>query len=302
MDRSFRKRWANWREARREGARDGLKTHSSVASTATSATPSTASPTSPNGAASLALPIKQPLGILRPSAKLQAFSGRTFSTEVQRPEQGSADYRPVTPSGTTTGHVTPTPAFGDHDHAQRSNIDARATGHHQPAAVSQAPPSPPSIEPRAEPKAIESTEQPTSALSVTLKDPSQRQAHMRKLVEEGQAKVSTLSKITQGVGNAVQFVLSAKAMVDLAIQNIPQAALPWVGVCIGLQILLNPVQAIESNLVGIAHVISRMDWYCALTEHILSQNNIVVRKESFKSVQFRLENRIVELYKALLLY
>ena len=77
---------------------------------------------------------------------------------------------------------------------------------------------------------------PAVDVSATLKDPSQRQAHMRKLVEEGQAKISTLSKITQGVGDAVQFVLSAKAMIDLAIQNIPQAALPWAGVCIGLQV------------------------------------------------------------------
>ncbi|KAK4112497.1 NACHT-domain-containing protein [Canariomyces notabilis] len=144
--------------------------------------------------------------------------------------------------------------------------------------------------------------EPALDVSATLKDPSQRQAHMRKLVEEGQAKISRLSQITQGVGDAVQFVLSAKAMVDRAIQNIPQAALPWAGVCIGLQILLNPVEAIQSNLAGIAHVMSRMDWYCALSEHILSQSNIVVGKESFKSVQLQLENRIVELYKALLLY
>jgi hypothetical protein len=80
------------------------------------------------------------------------------------------------------------------------------------------------------------TREPAVDLSTILKDPSQRQAHMRKLVEDGQAKFSTLSKITQGVGDAVQFVLSAKAMIDLAIQNIPQAALPWAGVCIGLQV------------------------------------------------------------------
>jgi hypothetical protein len=39
-----------------------------------------------------------------------------------------------------------------------------------------------------------------------------------------------------------------------------------------------------------------------LTEHILSQDNIVVGKESFKSVQLQLENKVVELYKVLLLY
>ncbi|KAK3349202.1 hypothetical protein B0T25DRAFT_591653 [Lasiosphaeria hispida] len=89
------------------------------------------------------------------------------------------------------------------------------------------------------------TREPAVDVSTTLKDPSQRQAHMRKLVEAGQAKISTLSKITQGVGDAVQFVLSAKAMIDLAIQNIPQVALPWAGVCIGLQETHQPVR--DSN-------------------------------------------------------
>ena len=75
-----------------------------------------------------------------------------------------------------------------------------------------------------------------SDVSAALKDPAKRQTHMKKLVEEGQAKVSTASKITKGVGDVAQFILSAKGMIDLAIQNIPQAALPWAGVCIGLQV------------------------------------------------------------------
>ena len=59
---------------------------------------------------------------------------------------------------------------------------------------------------------------------------------MRKLVEQGRARIATAYKITKGVGDVAKFVLSAKAMIDLAIQNIPQAALPWAGVCIGLQV------------------------------------------------------------------
>ena len=43
-----------------------------------------------------------------------------------------------------------------------------------------------------------------------------------------------------------------------------------------------------------------MDWYCSLIEHSLNQANIEVGKESFQSVQQRLENRVVTLYKALL--
>ena len=70
------------------------------------------------------------------------------------------------------------------------------------------------------------TGKPAVDVSATLKDPNQRQVHIRRLVEEGQAKISMLSRITQGVGDTVQFVLSAKAIIDLAIQNIPQTALP----------------------------------------------------------------------------
>lgn len=73
-------------------------------------------------------------------------------------------------------------------------------------------------------------------VSANLNDPTKRQMLMKKLVADGQAKISTSSSITQGVGDVAKFVLSAKGMVDVAIRNIPQAALPWAGVCVGLQV------------------------------------------------------------------
>ncbi|KAF8861551.1 hypothetical protein BDZ45DRAFT_687628 [Acephala macrosclerotiorum] len=94
--------------------------------------------------------------------------------------------------------------------------------------------------------------------SIELKDPIKRQTYMRKLVEEGRKKIATTSKITEGGGNVVGYIEKAKGMIDAAIGNIPQAALPWAGVCVGLQILSNPGTATKSNLAGIAHVISRM--------------------------------------------
>jgi hypothetical protein len=45
-----------------------------------------------------------------------------------------------------------------------------------------------------------------------------------------------------------------------------------------------------------------MDWYCAMTEHLLNKENIKIRNESFESVIQRLEKAVVTLYKALLLY
>ncbi|KAF7171564.1 hypothetical protein CNMCM5623_003939 [Aspergillus felis] len=139
-------------------------------------------------------------------------------------------------------------------------------------------------------------------LAAQVQSPTTRQEYLKKLVNDGQKKIETSSKIKMAVGDAAQFILSAKGMIDLAIQNIPQAALPWAGVCIGLQILLNPAQATKSNLEGIAHVTSRMDWYCALTEHLLNKNNIMTGTESFQEILERLEKAVVLLYKELLFY
>ena len=68
------------------------------------------------------------------------------------------------------------------------------------------------------------------------------------------------------------------------------------------QILSNLSSASKSNHTGIVHVISRMEWYCALTEHLLNKDNIVVGNESFEAVLEQLERAIIALYKALLLY
>jgi hypothetical protein len=61
--------------------------------------------------------------------------------------------------------------------------------------------------------------------------------------------------------------------------------------------LSNPAKAKTANLEGIVYVISRMDWYCLLTDHLRDSENedkIAVRKQ--------LEQKVVELYKAILLY
>ena len=65
------------------------------------------------------------------------------------------------------------------------------------------------------------------------------------------------------------------------------------------KILLNPAKATRSNLDGIVYVTSRMDWYCALTEHLLDGDHI---DQPFHSILPQLEVRVVALYKALLLY
>ncbi|KAL2105107.1 hypothetical protein VUR80DRAFT_8990 [Thermomyces stellatus] len=65
-----------------------------------------------------------------------------------------------------------------------------------------------------------------SDISADLHDPAKRQLHMKKLVEEGQAKISRASKITNRLGEVADAVLSIKGIIDVAVQSVPQAALP----------------------------------------------------------------------------
>ena len=76
-------------------------------------------------------------------------------------------------------------------------------------------------------------------ISAELKDRGKRQVHMEKLLLEGRAKIAKASKITRGISEFAEAVLMVKPMADFIIQNTPQAApaaLPWAGVCFGLQV------------------------------------------------------------------
>ncbi|KAI1170278.1 WD40-repeat-containing domain protein [Nemania sp. FL0916] len=132
----------------------------------------------------------------------------------------------------------------------------------------------------------------------------ERQNYMRELVKKGRERIENTSKITTKVGSIADFILSSKGIVDLTIQALPQAApaaLPWAGVCLALDILQNPSQEMKSNLDGVAYVISRMDWYCALTELLLNESNFTDDND-LETVLSQLKGMIIELYEALLLY
>jgi hypothetical protein len=76
----------------------------------------------------------------------------------------------------------------------------------------------------------------TDDISAELEDPVKRQTYMRNLVKDGQKNIATTSKIADGEVNVIEYIDQAKNMISVAIRDIPQAALPWAGVCLGLQV------------------------------------------------------------------
>jgi hypothetical protein len=75
-------------------------------------------------------------------------------------------------------------------------------------------------------------------ISVELKDWTNQRLFIKQLVNKGQVKVAKASKITRGVGDVANAILGAKPVVDtvLLIPQAAPAALPWAGVCVGLQV------------------------------------------------------------------
>jgi hypothetical protein len=69
-----------------------------------------------------------------------------------------------------------------------------------------------------------------------MNDPIRIQAMLKDAIKAGQAKIAKVGKAMNVVGNVVDLVNRFKGVIDVAVKANPQAALPWAGVCIGLQV------------------------------------------------------------------
>jgi hypothetical protein len=76
-------------------------------------------------------------------------------------------------------------------------------------------------------------------VSVQLRDPAKRQVYLHDLLKTGLDRVEKVSKFSEYLGNISEAVLATKPAVDLITSSVPQAApaaVPWAGVCLGLQV------------------------------------------------------------------
>ncbi|KAL6693044.1 quinon protein alcohol dehydrogenase-like superfamily [Trichoderma pleuroticola] len=111
--------------------------------------------------------------------------------------------------------------------------------------------------------------------AIIAESPDARRQQMNELIRRGLDKTSREAKVKDGLGTAMGIVLSLKDMVSTAIAAVLQASIAWSGVCVAL---------------GYGNVSSMLIDESTLNGAALS------------GMKSELEKRLVELYKALLLY
>ncbi|KAM6514119.1 hypothetical protein FALCPG4_015281 [Fusarium falciforme] len=122
---------------------------------------------------------------------------------------------------------------------------------------------------------------------------------MQQLVQAGLDRTQKQASIKRGIDEGLQTVQEVRRIVDKAVHAAPEAAVAWVGVCLGLEILSNPITEARDNRKGIAYVLSRMEWYWNLVSLLLDENKA---EQSSAGLRVQLEKHVVQLYEKLLLY
>ncbi|KAL6409849.1 NWD1 protein [Ilyonectria robusta] len=83
---------------------------------------------------------------------------------------------------------------------------------------------------------------------------------IQQLVQEGLDRTQKQASIKQGIDEGLQAVQAVRGIVDKAVQAAPEATITWVGVYLGLEILLNPITEACNNCKGIAYILLRIEW------------------------------------------
>ncbi|KKF97025.1 Vegetative incompatibility protein HET-E-1 [Ceratocystis platani] len=88
-------------------------------------------------------------------------------------------------------------------------------------------------------------------------------------------------------------------IVDTAIRAAPEAAVIWATVCLGIEVLKNPITEALENRQGIQYVLGRIEWYWNLTSLLLDENK---KNTAATVLRDALEESITQLFQQLLSY
>ncbi|UKZ53066.1 hypothetical protein TrVGV298_006853 [Trichoderma virens] len=136
--------------------------------------------------------------------------------------------------------------------------------------------------------------------TIAANSPDVRRKQMNELIRAGLDKTAREAKVKDGLGTAMGIILSLKNMVSTAVAAVPQASIAWSGVCIALGVLEGAIKETAMNRDGIEYIITRIRWYGNVSSLLLDEGTL--DDSALSGMKSELEKRLVELYKALLIY
>ncbi|KAF0644051.1 hypothetical protein FPSE5266_20056 [Fusarium pseudograminearum] len=122
---------------------------------------------------------------------------------------------------------------------------------------------------------------------------------MEKLTSHGIQNTAKDVKRKDSVNQWLEMCKPLREAVGAGLKAVPQAAVPWAGICCALEILSSPLTEPKKNRDGMEYVLKRMDWYWRLSPWLLQDCH---SSDSSQPLRAQLENQIVQLYQKLLLF
>ncbi|KAK4495950.1 hypothetical protein PRZ48_013218 [Zasmidium cellare] len=145
-------------------------------------------------------------------------------------------------------------------------------------------------------KALDGNRDAAASPLVSNEGPLAGEEQLKKMVEIGLNNIKKAKSATEVYGKIFELATPLQAVLNPAMSNNPQTALPWAVVSASLEILAHPAKVTRVLYTGVEYVVTRMTWYSSLAESLLAN------RADLKRSRVALEKSLIHLYQMLLHY
>lgn len=155
----------------------------------------------------------------------------------------------------------------------------------------------------------------TTENHIEQNDTEKRRAQMALIIQVGLQRIEKEISVKKSIDEVTSAIEPVNSFIEKAAKVSPEVRIVWVWTSFAQQvghtffttrsmansspqILANPVRETLSNHKGIAYVLSRMDWYCALSDLLFNNDNS--HHDPAANLRDQLKKSILKLYKELL--
>ncbi|KAG5790725.1 hypothetical protein H9Q69_010219 [Fusarium xylarioides] len=121
---------------------------------------------------------------------------------------------------------------------------------------------------------------------------------MKKFAEDELERTQRSADVQEKINSGIEIALPIKKMLDQIMPVVPHAQVPWVVVSLTFEIFSNPFKEPGINRTGLLYVMSMMEWYMNLADHLVDDGGPELQKQ----LHSKLKEHTVELYEKLLYY